>query len=204
MLESEVLKQFLTELLIILSALVFIFYCILLEFNPIKWFFYLIFPKKKREKKQKEEQEKKDWEEKNKNRAVEVEKQRIFNDLKYKVLEYFSVELEKIDQTGTQDEIVRVVNLLATEIAIACVNSDKAARGETVKPYYDPSKDKHFQDFIPWAEVVMKKKILWAKSRNVAILAMHELESRMPHFSEYEPLKTYRQKKSHLEELPCA
>jgi hypothetical protein len=99
--------------------------------------------------------------------------------LGHEVDRLFGVELSTIHETHTQDEIVRVVSLLAHQAAEACVNQDKAVRGEQVK-YSD--------DCYHSANA---RKIDWSKARKLALQICPELKDRLPHFSEFEPLKSY-------------
>ena len=44
---------------------------------------------------------------------------------------------------------------------------------------------------VSWDEVSKQMKIAWASLRNLALEAVPELKDRLPHFSEFEPLKSY-------------
>jgi len=119
--------------------------------------------------------EKEEYEEK----ASRDAKDKILDILQLKVDIMFGLELNKIYESGTQDEIVRIVNLLAHETASACEREDKARRGG----YFHPSQrsDAGF------------KKREWSEKRNLALQVCPELKERLPHFSEFEPLKSYRE-----------
>ncbi len=143
--------------------------------------------KEKKEAKEKETRQKWELEEQKRN------KEEIFNQLAFLAKEVFGVDLHLIHESGTQDEIVRIVNLRGHEAAQACVNQDKTNRGENIKLYIRP-KDRdeylHPEQFT-WDEMAHEFKIAWSEKRNLAIQIAPELTNRMPHFSEFEPLKSY-------------
>jgi hypothetical protein len=103
------------------------------------------------------------------------------DDLRSKINEIFGIELEKIHEGSSQDEIVRFVNLLAFSVAKSCVDQDKGIRGGRIKE----------SDLDYLNNNVRPRKAAWAKARNLAIQAIPELKDRLPHFSEVEPLKSY-------------
>ena len=88
----------------------------------------------------------------------------------------FAVKLEDIHESTTQDEIVRIVNLLAIETSMACVNQDKYVRGGCGRD---------------WSGSANLLKIKWSEARKFALKIAPELADRLPHFSEFEPLKSY-------------
>lgn len=118
------------------------------------------------------------------------ENEGIIYRLGVEVLNTFSVDLKTINETNTQDEIIRIVNLLAYRVAVACVNSDKSARGEKVELYVDPDENEHFSG-RPWSVIVTMLKVRWLNRKNLALQICPELKDRLPHFSEFEPLKSY-------------
>jgi hypothetical protein len=174
-----------TPILVILGLVIFalLFFTALTNGELAIWLWYLVFPGLKR-KKEKEEEKKRQED----NRRAQEEKQRgILYRLGIEVKRVFSVEPDTIHENTTQNEIVRVVNLLAYQTAVACVNQDKVARGEKkVEPYHNPDAE------------ASKLKIEWANIRKLALAICPELASRLPHFSEFEPLKSYREE--HLQE----
>ena len=131
---------------------------------------------------------------KNKEEAARKNKEEILNRLNEDAFETFCVELDTINEKGAQDEIVRIVNLLAHETSEACMNQDKFGRREKVRPYLNPGNDDTlFPDYIPWSTVADRLKISWSKTRNLALQIAPELADRMPHFSQVEPLKSYNE-----------
>ncbi len=102
----------------------------------------------------------------------------ILSQLAYRAETLFGVEFDTIQEDDTQDEVVRIVNLLAFETATACVDEDKSRRNGS-KFGRGEVKD------------VTDRKIEWSKARNFALLIAPELKDRLPHFSELEPLKSY-------------
>ena len=111
------------------------------------------------------------------------------NRSKIAVFNTFSVDPDKIHESATQDEIVRLVNLLACRTSLACMNQDKEVREEAV---YGKRKA------LSWDEESKVLKIEWAEARKLALRISPELAGRMPHFSEFEPIKSYREE--HLKE----
>lgn len=99
-------------------------------------------------------------------------------ELEREVRRTFHVDLETVQEPTTQDEIIRIMDLLAFCAADACVNQDKALRGETE---------------LRRGEEVAGYKLRWAYSRDLVLRVAPELVDRMPHFSEFEPLKSYRE-----------
>ena len=104
---------------------------------------------------------------------------RILDNLKLSIRVAFEIDLDAIHESGTQDEIVRIVNLLAYETSSACVIEDRKHRGEHGVGYSNTP--------------VSKLKREWSKARNLALKICPELKDRLPHFSEFEPLKSYRE-----------
>jgi hypothetical protein len=155
--------------------------------------------KKRRERKN---EEYKKSEEYYKKKREEDNKNSTFHYLKMEIKSVFSVDLELIKEMGTQDEIVRTVNLYAYKVAEACVNQDKFARGEKVKPYTEPSDTYSVNPDYSWNERTHKLKKYWSEIRKLAIQALPELEKRIPHFSEFEPLKSYNEE--HLRQKSAA
>lgn len=96
----------------------------------------------------------------------------------------FGVDPDTVGDGGVQDEIVRIVNHLGHQTAAACVNQDKAGRGEETG-------DQPSRDVRHWNEEVLRLKREWALSRKAALMAVPSLSDRMPHFSQMEPLRTY-------------
>lgn len=144
------------------------------------------------EKKKEEATRQRRVEDEEKDRRNEERSNRYW--LQKEVLETFAIELDTIDEISTQNEIVRIVNLMAHETATACVNQDKAGRGEEVPAYYlsDPTFSRY--ESARWGEKASKMKIEWSKTRKLALQVAPKLEDRMPHFSEFEPLKSYNAK----------
>jgi hypothetical protein len=121
-----------------------------------------------------EPREQKKWDEENK-KAQEKERHDY---LCFKAVTVFGVDIEGSFGNAVFDEIVRNVNLLAFKAAEACVKQDIQTR-EGGSKYSD------------WASEAVHSKREWSEARNLAILIRPQLTDRMPHFSEFEPLKSY-------------
>lgn len=114
------------------------------------------------------------------------EQMRVLHNFGVEIYNIFGVELGMVNESSTQDEIVRIVNLIAHQTALACVNQDKDGRGEQVESY------PHHSVGIPgWENAAKALKRKWSNARNLALQAAPELKDRLPHFSEFEPLKSY-------------
>jgi hypothetical protein len=187
--ENEIINPLIKAITVLALVITILFYIGLFDGAPVKFLFYLLFPglKKKKEIGQKLEREKED------RLNLEREKQNILDNLQSRIREQFSVGLDMIKETTTQDEIVRVVNLVAHQVSVACVNQDKFARGEKVEPYKEPGASSYVEGDYSWNERTHKLKRYWSEIRKLAIQALPELEKRMPHFSEFEPLKSYNE-----------
>ena len=116
--------------------------------------------------------------------AKEKQEEQILQQLMKEIANTFHFDLsgvreilEDIHEIYVQDEIVRFISLLACEVAEACVNQDKANRGET--------------QFYHLGQETSRLKAKWSKARMLALLIAPELANRLPHFSEFEPLKSY-------------
>jgi hypothetical protein len=118
------------------------------------------------------------------------EEEDSLHQLRYDVNSTFGVKLEDVHENTAQDEMVRVVNLLAFLVSEACVNQEKESRHVAVA---FPPHSTHWGDYE-----VRIRKAKWAVARNLAIQLIPELADRLPHFSEFEPLKSYREE--HLEQ----
>ena len=94
----------------------------------------------------------------------------------------FAVDVDPPYENQAYDEIVRAVNLLAHLTAEACVSQDKFVRNEGTKLNHDTS----------WDDEVRRRKEKWSMERGFALQIAPELADRLPHFSEFEPLKSYR------------
>ena len=131
----------------------------------------------------KEQAQKKEREEEDAAREKERRLKAVQDQLAYDVRNSFSVEPDTIGENYTQNEIVRIVNLLAQQASFACVNQDKEGRGEEPgrrgceRPSWDA--EAHF----------LKKE--WSQKKNLALQICPDLKDRLPHFSEFEPLKSY-------------
>ena len=79
------------------------------------------------------------------------------------------------------DEIVRLVNLEAIKTAQACVKQDKSNRENF----------EHLTRFFDHDVNDLKRS--WAEMRNNALKLCPNLKDRLPHFSEFEPLKSYNE-----------
>ncbi|MFA5773202.1 MAG: hypothetical protein WC908_00820 [Candidatus Paceibacterota bacterium] len=176
-------------LMIFLFLFLFIFFLILV-FNWIKVTNFL-FPslKRWREKKwNKEIQEIKDYQKKS-------DEEHKFIQLRTSCKDTFGFELETVNESGNQNEVIRIVNLLAYETSEACVKQNMENRGKKVKKYVHPKDQNNlFPDFISWDTVVQRRKISWAETRELALKIVPELKDQMPHFSEFDPLKSYSAK----------
>lgn len=117
--------------------------------------------------------------------AARERKQEILDCLQDEAHEAFGIELDTVHESATQDEIVRMMNLLAIKTATECVNYDKQVRGvlDCSWNYKGGS---------------ARLKHEWSETRKLALRICPELASRLPHFSEFEPLKSYREK--HIQE----
>jgi hypothetical protein len=116
-------------------------------------------------------------EEEEKKEAERHHKEAILHDLDSKIQGVFHVELDTVHETTTQDEIVRIVNLLACQTAMACVKQEKYIRQGGDSDKYD-----HLPDGL---------KMEWLEARKLALQIVPDLADRLPHFSEFEPLKSY-------------
>lgn len=112
-----------------------------------------------------------------KKRQAKETQDRILYYLRNKVNLVFGIELDTIHESGTQDEVVRLVNLLAIETSVICVHQDKGKRKGNLHAAVDGD--------------VYSAKRKWSEARNLALQICPELEERLPHFSEFEPLKSY-------------
>lgn len=177
-----------TGVLVGVVIFIFLYVSALTDGDPIKWLWYRLFPglKRKRDKREEEEAQK------NRLREQEEEQRGILYRLGEEVKKVFAVDLGTIHENTTQDEVVRVVNLLAYKTAVACVNEDKIVHGEKVEPSHHPEDNTINRD-TPWGEITAKRKIEWANTRKLALQICPELAEQMPHFSEFEPLKSYRE-----------
>ena len=119
-----------------------------------------------------------------KKKAKEETKKRVLYHLGIRVDLAFGVDLGTINESGTQDEIVRIINLLAYETASVCVKEDTDRRNNSFH--------------ISRTNDASLKKREWSEKRNLALQILPELKDRLPHFSEFEPLKSYREE--HLRE----
>lgn len=161
--------------------------------------------KERKEEKERPERERRQKEE-------EAKRQRYLLELFFD--EIFGVSLSRANESAIQDEVVRIVNLCAYQTAVACVNQDKAGRGEDSTPYFvgyefgqrheysyssDTYTDKYWlchESFclnFSWDKLVSSRKSTWAALRDTALYGIPELKDRLPHFSEFEPLKSYNE-----------
>ncbi len=101
----------------------------------------------------------------------------IFWRLSSEVSNTFHVWLGNVHEDHVLDEIVRQMSLLAEQTAEACVKQSKTSRGGI--------------EVYNAGQVVYQLKTKWSKARELALLIAPELEERLPHFSEFEPLKSY-------------
>jgi hypothetical protein len=158
-----------------------------------------------------------DWQEENKRRR-ENERQegnrkwKEQNDLYHLrriVDNLFRFDLDEVKESVNQDEIVRLVNLMAVQTAMACVKQDKACRGGKEEPFYSCANNAceelcwanierdpriiSWHQGASWFNVVESRKGTWANVRKIALQIAPELKDRLPHFSEFEPLKSYNE-----------
>lgn len=171
---------------------------------------FFTFVEKRREKKRVKEQAEKEALEERARKAqqqahqayMEKPEQRekeLLAQLRGYVWARFGVELNTVHESTTQDEIIRMVNLSACEVATVCVEQDRARRGEVYKKtpchfdYPEVRSTSCSNDDITWDQVVLWKKRRWFEARRLALQICPELTSRLPHFSEFEPLKSYRE-----------
>lgn len=113
----------------------------------------------------------------------EEKKERELNNRRVIALD-FGIDFHEIgtDQEGkAYDEIVRTVNLLAHRLAMICVKQDKANRSGEKSNSFDND--------------VYNQKWDWSYMRGKALKICPELIARMPHFSEFEPLKSYQEER---------
>lgn len=144
--------------------------------------FYSVFIAEPKRRK-KEEQKKQEEQERENRRDEEQEKEYERKEIEVHIPNTFSVKLGNTleDKNKAYDEIVRLVNLEAVRTAKVCVKQDKKNRGD------DGGYDEHFDSDV--ADL----KLSWAKMRNNALKLNPKLRDRMPHFSEFEPLKSYNE-----------
>lgn len=121
--------------------------------------------------------------------AKEV-REEIFGNLRFEVWQKFAVELDTIHGAYSQSEIVRIVNLLAYRTAVACMNQDKEGRGLKIPRPWNESPNGHTWQ-VSWDTEARNLKREWSESRKLAFQIIPELKDQMPHFSEFEPLKSY-------------
>lgn len=119
----------------------------------------------------------------------EREQQYKLNEARSQARYEFGVDVKPPYKSQAYDEIVRIVNLLAQLTAKACVAQDKFVRSEKID---------EIDHNTTWDDEVNSRKRKWSQKRNLALRVCPELASRLPHFSEFEPLKSYRE--DHLRE----
>ncbi|MEI7688754.1 MAG: hypothetical protein WCI91_01055 [Candidatus Nomurabacteria bacterium] len=78
------------------------------------------------------------------------------------------------------DEIIRIVNLIAINVSQLCVEQDKINRSDS-KIWEKKCIDEQLKEI----------KTKWAEMRESAVYIKSDLINHLPHFSEYEPLKSY-------------
>lgn len=118
----------------------------------------------------------------------------ILRNLEIKVWNNFGVNLDEVSESETQNEIVRNVNLIAKQTSFACVNQIKVNMGEKIEPYItfsDDDKNMIFEIRMPWNKRVDFLKKTWFNTRQLALQIIPNAKDKMPHFSEFEPLKSY-------------
>lgn len=116
---------------------------------------------------------------------------RALEELKSSVSDVLLVDFDMIHEPGTQDEIVRVVNLRAHVASVMCVSQDRVARG--LAPLTDQIESNTFLAYSGWDVEVSAARSDWSEARNIALEIAPELKDRMPHFSQFEPLKSYNE-----------
>jgi len=125
----------------------------------------------------------------NRERAEEKWREKeIWERLRKEVIDTFHIWPEDVHERHVQNEIVRIVNLLAFETASACVRENKAIQSNSFHP--SQKNDVSF------------KKREWSQKRNLALQICPKLKDHMIHFSEFEPLKSYREE--HARKLSAA
>jgi hypothetical protein len=152
---KEYFMNALAELLEKLLMSVFVFLFLVIAVSGVAFWF-----RSKLNRKHKEENDLRD--------RSDRERQILAN-LTHEVSQVFAVDLAEVDAVETQNEIVRIVGILAHRAATACVNQVKSTYSD-----YD----------------VRLLKLKWAEARRLALKIAPELAERLPHFSEYEPLKS--------------
>lgn len=130
-------------------------------------------------KQNKESMERKEQAKKKLLEEQEERNQEILLRLSDEVCSTFHVWLENVHENHTQDEIIRCMDILAHQVAEACVNQDKFNRGE--------------KESYSLGQKTYLLKIKWSNARKLALQIAPELENRLPHFSEFEPLKSYNE-----------
>jgi flagellar biosynthesis/type III secretory pathway M-ring protein FliF/YscJ len=170
--EGEKMNEFKNFFLFLLGVLFLLILLFLL------WHLFFKLPRDKRREKDmrklEQEEEEKEIKEFNQKRPKEI------------AWEKFGLNLGStlIDKNVTYDEIIRQVNYLALQTARSCVKQDKANRrkGEKeIDKLYDINNE------------VVSYKVKWSTMRKYALVVSPELGDRMPHFSEFEPLKSYNE-----------
>lgn len=141
------------------------------------WYLVAIVEPKRQEKESRKEKEKR-------NRKREKDKKEHERwEMEESLPNFFGVEISDNfeDNSKAYDEIVRLVNLEAIRTAISCVKQDKENRGvnKDVSVFFDYD--------------VADQKGSWAKMRNNALKLNPNLKDRLPHFSEFDPLKSYNE-----------
>lgn len=121
----------------------------------------------------------------------EEEKREVLRSLTRNVNFFLGIDLDTVHEIFSQDEIVRVVNLCAYQLAVSCVNQDIVARGGKAINLQLNS-DALSGTGSRWEDKVYHLKEEWSHKRNLALQIAPELKDRLPHFSEFEPLKSYR------------
>ena len=107
----------------------------------------------------------------------------------------FHVKLDSINEPEIQDEIVRIVNLAAVKVAIVAMNQDKKSRGIEIDDRYEWATETY--PYVKWDRGDFGKyNSEWTDLRGLCLKILPALKDRVPHFSQFEPLKSYSKKRS--------
>jgi hypothetical protein len=132
------------------------------------------FPGAKRRRLQQEQKEEDEY--------VQREKDSAEHWIRRNLSDWFGMTPDDVHNTASQEEIVRIVNLEASRVSQLCHNQTQMLLGGRGLNGGDDAE-------------VSQAKGRWAEKRNLTIELVPELAGRMPHFSEFEPLKSYHEER---------
>ena len=108
------------------------------------------------------------------------------------VEEIFGMQLSEFEDRENRMMILTIVNSYAFNLATACMFQDMSNRKEKVEtPYSFFGGD--ISPKTTWDDAVKNYKKVWKKARRLVAQIDQSLLEDMPYFSEFEPLKSYRE-----------